>query len=127
VWVKDPSGIIYGVGLQLNFGNKAERPPVIIEVVREVREIPGGTAVATPTPDRRQTDATPSPRRHPPAPKGGIRLKGLTFATDSSQLNPDSGTVLDTTAASLKPYPDLVVRGYTDSVGSAAYNAARPY
>ena len=32
--------------------------------------------------------------------------------------------MLDTTAASLKPYPNLVieVRGYTDSVGSAAYN-----
>jgi OOP family OmpA-OmpF porin len=36
----------------------------------------------------------------------------------------ESYTVLNTTAASLKPYPDLVieVRGYTDSTGSAAYN-----
>jgi len=35
-----------------------------------------------------------------------------------------SYAVLNTTAASLKPYPDLVieVRGYTDSRGSAAYN-----
>lgn len=48
----------------------------------------------------------------------------MTFATNSAQLNPESGTVLDTTAASLKPYPNLVieVRGYTDSTGSAAYN-----
>jgi OOP family OmpA-OmpF porin len=36
----------------------------------------------------------------------------------------ESYAVLNTTAASLKQYPDLVieVRGYTDNRGSAAYN-----
>jgi OmpA-OmpF porin, OOP family len=109
--VKDPSGVIFGVGVQMNFGAKDERPPVIKvvekEVVKEVvREVP----------------APPAPA--PPAPKGDIRLQGVTFATNSATLNSESDTVLDTTAASLKPYPNLVieVRGYTDSVGSAAYN-----
>jgi OmpA-OmpF porin, OOP family len=113
--VKDPSGIIYGVGLQVNFGNKDERPPVIKEVVREV---PSPPPPAPPPPP------PPPPPPTPPAPKGDIRLQGVTFATNSAQLNSESDTVLDTTAASLKPYPNIVieVRGYTDSTGSAAYN-----
>jgi outer membrane protein OmpA-like peptidoglycan-associated protein len=114
--VKDPSGIIYGVGLQMNFGNKDERPPVIKEVIKEViREVPSPPPPAPPP---------PPPPPVPPAPKGDIRLQGVTFATNSAQLNPESDIVLDTTAASLKPYPNTVieVRGYTDSTGSAAYN-----
>jgi len=40
----------------------------------------------------------------------------VTFATDSANLNPESNVVLDTTIASLKQYPNLVieVRGYAD-------------
>jgi OmpA-OmpF porin, OOP family len=111
--VQNPSGMIWGVGLQVNFGNRDERPPVIKEVTREVP--------APPPPPPPPPLPPPPP---PPAPKGEIRLQGVTFATNSAQLTPESGTVLDTTAASLKPYPNLVieVRGYTDSVGSAAYN-----
>jgi OOP family OmpA-OmpF porin len=112
--VKDPSGVIFGVGVQMNFGAKDERPPVIKVVEKTVekevvREVPA---------------PTPPPPPPPPAPKGDIRLQGVTFATNSATLNSESNTVLDTTAASLKPYPNLVleVRGYTDSVGSAAYN-----
>jgi OOP family OmpA-OmpF porin len=112
--VKDPSGIIFGVGVQMNFGERDERPPVVqtVEKVVEkevVREVPA---------------PTPPPPPLPPPPKGDIRLQGVTFATNSATLNSESDTVLDTTAASLKPYPNLAieVRGYTDSVGSAAYN-----
>ena len=110
--VKDPSGIVFGVGVQMNFGERDERPPVIhtVEKVVEkevVREIPA-----------------PPPPPLPPPPKGDIRLQGVTFATNSANLNSESNGVLDTTAASLKPYPNVVieVRGYTDSVGSASYN-----
>jgi OOP family OmpA-OmpF porin len=112
--VKDPSGVVFGVGLQMNFGAKDERPPVIKtvekEVVREVvREVPA---------------PPPPPPPLPPPPKGDIRLQGVTFATNSAQLNPESDVVLDTTIASLKQYPNLVleVRGYADSRGSAEYN-----
>ncbi len=112
--VKDPSSLMFGVGLQVSFGHPDERPPVIREVphevVREVvREVPA---------------PTPPPPPLPPAPKGDIRLQGVTFATNSATLNSESDTVLDTTAASLKPYPNvqIEVRGYTDSVGSDAYN-----
>lgn len=112
--VKDPSGIIFGVGVQMNFGEPDDRPPVIKEVVKEVvREVP-----APPPPP------PPPPQALPPPPKGNIHLQGVTFATNSAQLIPESYGVLDTTAASLKSYPELVieVRGYTDARGSAAYN-----
>jgi OOP family OmpA-OmpF porin len=48
----------------------------------------------------------------------------VAFATNSAELISESAGALSTTAASLKPYPNLVieVRGYTDSRGSAAYN-----
>ncbi|HEX4243491.1 MAG TPA: OmpA family protein [Steroidobacteraceae bacterium] len=112
--VKDPSGLMFGVGVQMNFGAPDDRPPVVHEQVKEVvREV---QAPAPPPP--------PPPPPAPPPPKGEVRLQGVTFATNSAELTPESDTVLDTTIASLKSYPNLVieVRGYTDSRGSAEYN-----
>lgn len=114
--VRDPSGLVLGLGVQMNFGAPDDRPPKIVtqekvvekEVVREVQ---------VPAPP-------PPPPPLPPPPKGDIRLQGVTFAKDSAELTPESDTVLDTTIASLKPYPNLQieVRGYADSTGSQAYN-----
>jgi OOP family OmpA-OmpF porin len=114
--VRDPSGLIFGVGVQMNFGEHNDTPPVIKEVVREV-------PAPTPAPPPPPPPPPPAPPA-PPPPKGEIRLQGVTFATDSSELNPESDGVLNTTIASLKQYPNLVieVRGYTDSRGSAEYN-----
>jgi OmpA-OmpF porin, OOP family len=112
--VRDPSGLVLGLGVQMNFGAPDDRPPKIVtkEVVREV-QVP----VPPPPPP-------PPPPPLPPPPKGDIRLQGVTFAKDSAELTPQSETVLDTTIASLKPYPNLQieVRGYADSTGSQAYN-----
>lgn len=107
--VQDPSGLIFGIGLQMNFGNRDERPPVVREVVREV-------TVAAPPP--------PPPPPPPPAPRGEIRLQGVTFATNSAELIPQSATALDTQVRQFQQYPSLVieVRGYTDSRGSAEFN-----
>jgi OmpA-OmpF porin, OOP family len=113
--VKDPSGLMFGVGMQINFAAHDDRPPVIKDIMREVP----APVVAPPPPP-----PPPPPMPTPPAPKGEIRLQGVIFATNSADLIPESNGVLNTTAASLKPYPNLVieVRGYTDSTGSAAYN-----
>jgi outer membrane protein OmpA-like peptidoglycan-associated protein len=114
--VRDPSGLVLGLGVQMNFGAPDDRPPKIVtkEVVREV-QVP---APAPPPPP------PPPPPPLPPPPKGDIRLQGVTFAKDSAELTPQSETVLDTTIASLKPYPHLQieVRGYADNTGSQAYN-----
>ena len=79
--VKDPSGIVFGVGVQMNFGERDERPPVVHtvekvvekEVVREVQAPP------------------PPPPPLPPPPKGDIRLQGVTFATNSARIEPRVG------------------------------------
>lgn len=49
---------------------------------------------------------------------------GVTFATDSAQLNPQFHAVLDKVAATLVDYNQTVVQvaGHTDSTGSHAYN-----
>ena len=110
--VKDPSGVVLGVGVQMNFGAPDDRPPKVVtkEVVHEVQ-------VQPPPPP-------PPPPPLPPPPKGDIVLHGVTFAKDSDELVPQAEGVLDTTINSLKPYPNLTieVRGYADSTGSQAYN-----
>ncbi len=61
-----------------------------------------------------------------PVVKQRIVLRGVTFDFDSSTLRPDSGPVLNQAAELLKENPEVMVSvdGFTDSVGSAAYNQA---
>jgi outer membrane protein OmpA-like peptidoglycan-associated protein len=49
---------------------------------------------------------------------------GVTFATDSSQINPAFNPVLDKVAQTLKEFDQTVVQvaGHTDSTGAHAYN-----
>ncbi|MGH8460534.1 MAG: OmpA family protein [Stenotrophobium sp.] len=51
-------------------------------------------------------------------------LKGVNFEFDSARLTPNSKVILSQTAETLKAYPevDVEVAGYTDDVGTAAYN-----
>jgi OOP family OmpA-OmpF porin len=56
--------------------------------------------------------------------KDEIKLQGVTFATDSAELVPESDFVLSYAVDTLKKYPNLVieVRGHTDSKGSKKHN-----
>lgn len=109
---KNPSALMFGIGVQMNFGAPNEIPPVVKEVVREVQ-------VASPPPP-----PLPAPPPPQPAPTGEIRLQGVLFATNSSELIPESATALDNAVRQFQQFPSLTVevRGYTDSRGSAAYN-----
>ena len=51
-------------------------------------------------------------------------LKGVQFETDKATLKPESMTILDDVAASLKAWPSvrIEVQGHTDSTGSTAHN-----
>jgi outer membrane protein OmpA-like peptidoglycan-associated protein len=62
-----------------------------------------------------------------PAPPPGTHigeLKGANFAFNSAKINPGDETRLSDTVAILQKHPDVkvVCNGYTDSVGSQAYN-----
>jgi OOP family OmpA-OmpF porin len=56
--------------------------------------------------------------------EGTIRLRGVNFAFDKSDITPDSAVVLDVAADTLRGCPSWLVsvEGNTDSIGSEAYN-----
>ena len=77
----------------------------------------------------------PPPAPPPPAPvvaqappaapvKQKIVLRGVNFDFDKSDIRPDAVPILDQAAATLKEYGSVIiaVNGYTDSIGSDAYN-----
>ena len=70
--------------------------------------------------------AQPAPAAAEPIPAGTHigELKGAHFAFDSAKITPEGEARLADTVATLKSHPDVrvAVNGYTDSVGSQAYN-----
>src|SRR5262249_35836819 len=72
----------------------------------------------------------PRPAPPPPAPplfegeKKTLVLEGVNFANDSATLTPDSLTVIERVAASLRDHPQVRVEidGHTDSTGSSSPN-----
>ena len=73
---------------------------------------------------------TPPPLLPEPTPAPAVRqrivLRGVNFDFNSSVVRPESRPVLDEAATLLKQNPGVhvVVKGYTDSIGSAEYNQA---
>ncbi len=65
--------------------------------------------------------AAPPP---PPPVKKKIVLRGVNFDFDKYDIRPDATPILDEAARTLKEYGDVTVSvgGYTDSIGSEAYN-----
>jgi len=135
---KDPGDIVYGVGLQMEFGAPvppppAPPPPKIVEVQVAAPAPPP----PPPGPVDSDGDGVPdSIDQCPNTPKGDrvdavgctikdeIKLQGVNFATGSAQLIPTSNFVLDYAVSSLKKNPNLSIEvaGYTDSRGSAKRN-----
>jgi OOP family OmpA-OmpF porin len=74
-----------------------------------------------PTPPPPPPPPTPEP---PPPTSRKIVLRGVNFDFNKSDIRPDSRPVLDEAAEVLKGDPNvrISVEGYTDSIGSEAYN-----
>jgi outer membrane protein OmpA-like peptidoglycan-associated protein len=68
----------------------------------------------------------PPPPPPPPAPpaKKKIVLRGVNFDFDKSNIRPDAQPILDEAISTLKEYKDITlsVDGYTDGIGTEAYN-----
>jgi len=62
----------------------------------------------------------------PPPVKKKIVLRGVNFDFDKANIRPDAVPILDEAAKTLKEAGDVAVavNGYTDGIGSAAYNDA---
>lgn len=134
---KDPSDLIFGVGLQMMFGAPEPPPPAPVEKIVEVQVPAPAPPPPPPGPVDSDGDGVPdSIDQCPNTPKGDrvdsvgctikdeIKLQGVNFATGSSELIPTSDFVLNYAVSSLKQNPSLVIEvdGHTDSVGSAQKN-----
>jgi outer membrane protein OmpA-like peptidoglycan-associated protein len=94
--------------------------------------VPDGRDKCPDTPHGVTVDADGCPPPPPPpkseplftAEKKVLILEGVNFETDKWNLLPESTTVLDRVAASLKDWPDVRVEvgGHTDSTGGDAHN-----
>ena len=124
----DLQDYIADLGFQYSFGGS--RAPSTPE---EVAPPPPPPPAPKPAPTPAAPPAAPAPPEAPATPprstftmptRGSVILKGVTFAFNSAQLTSSSRSVLDQAAAGLKSHPLLKVeiQGYTDSVGTLAYN-----
>ena len=135
---KDPSDLVVGVGLNIEFGAPVPPPPPAPE--------PKIVQVQAPTPPPPPPPAAPLDSDNDGVPdsidqcpgtpagdrvdsvgctiNGEIKLQGVNFATGSADLIPTSDFVLSYAVQTLKKNPTLVIEvdGYTDSVGSANKN-----
>jgi OmpA-OmpF porin, OOP family len=66
----------------------------------------------------------PPPPPPPPPVAQKLVLRGVNFDFDKAKIRPGDAAVLDEAAATLKQNPNVTVNvnGYTDSIGSEAYN-----
>jgi OOP family OmpA-OmpF porin len=119
----NPGDVLFGVGLQLSFGNPTPPPPI---------------AAAPPPPPPPEPAPPPAPPPPPPcnAPAGfkvdenchiieqSVIVRAVDFEYNSSQLTAPAQRTLDELATALASQSELNVdvQGYTDSTGSAAYN-----
>ena len=134
---KDPSDLVFGLGLNIEFGAPVPPPPPAPEpkVVMVAAPTPPPPPPAGPVdmdgdgvPDSiDQCPGTPAGDRVDSVGctiNGEIKLQGVNFATGSAELIPTSDFVLSYAVQSLKKNPTLVIEvdGHTDSVGSAKKN-----
>jgi outer membrane protein OmpA-like peptidoglycan-associated protein len=66
----------------------------------------------------------PEPTPEPAPVRQRIVLRGVNFAFNSSEIGEESRPVLDEAASILRQHPgvQVLVKGYTDAIGSDAYN-----
>jgi OmpA-OmpF porin, OOP family len=121
----NPGDVLFGVGLQLSFGNPTRPAPVV--VTPPPRE---------PAPIPREVVATPPPPEPCHAPAGfqvdanchiieqTVVVRAVDFEFNLTRLTAPAQHTLDEVAAALLTQQELnvEVQGHTDSIGSAAYN-----
>lgn len=94
-----------------------------------VRYVTAGLGVTIQESPAKQVAAAPPPPPPPPAAapapvKKKIVLRGVNFDFDKYNIRPDAVPILEQACSILKQDPniDVVCRGYTDGIGTVAYN-----
>jgi OmpA-OmpF porin, OOP family len=130
----NPGDVIFGLGLQFEFGAPVPSPPKVVEATPPP---PAPPPPPPPPPLDSDNDGVPDDiDQCPNTPPGDkvdsvgctikddIKLPGVTFASDSAELLPESTQILSYAIATLKKHPEMLieVQGYTDSRGSVKHN-----
>ena len=119
-----------GIGLEIPFYELKPQHVATAEPAVQVVKVPTGLEDSDGDGVVDSVDKCPNTPPHTrvdgdgcPIPKV-VRLEGVTFEFNKTRLRPDSQTILNWVVGIMKKYPDMQVElaGYTDSVGSAAYN-----
>jgi len=113
--------LLYGIGIGYRFGGGAL--PAVVPV-RPAPPAPPAAPAPAPVAAPPPPPPAPAPVVPPPPPAQEIVLKGVNFETASAKLKPESIAVLDSAVANIRKCNcgKVEIRGYTDSVGKAAYN-----
>jgi OOP family OmpA-OmpF porin len=123
----NPGDVLFGVGLQLSFGNPTRPVPVVV-----------APPPPEPAPVPREVPAEAPPPEPCHAPAGfqvdancriieqTVVVRAIDFEFNSTQLTVPAQHTLDEVAAALLTQPELKVevQGHTDSIGTDAYNLA---
>jgi OOP family OmpA-OmpF porin len=121
----NPGDVVLGVGLQLSFGNPT--PPAAVAVTTPSPPEPSPVpqeAIAAPPPEPCHAPAGFQVDANCHIIEQTIVVRAIDFEFNSTQLTAPAQRTLDEVYAALQSQPELNVQiqGYTDSIGSDAYN-----
>jgi OmpA-OmpF porin, OOP family len=120
----NPGDVIFGVGLQLSFGNPTRPVPVVAAAPPpEPAPIPQ-EPVVVPTPEPCHAPAGFQVDANCRIIEQTVVVRAVDFEFNSTQLTAPAQHTLDEVAAALLTQPELnvEVQGHTDSIGTDAYN-----
>jgi OOP family OmpA-OmpF porin len=120
----NPGDVVFGVGLQLSFGNPTRPVPVVAAAPPpEPAPIPQ-EPVIVPTPEPCHAPAGFQVDANCRIIEQTVVVRAVDFEFNSTQLTAPARHTLDEVAAALLTQPELnvEVQGHTDSIGTDAYN-----
>jgi OOP family OmpA-OmpF porin len=120
----NPGDIVFGVGLQLSFGNPTRPVPVAAAAPPpEPAPVPQ-EPVVVPTPEPCHAPAGFQVDANCRIIEQTVVVRAVDFEFNSTQLTAPAQHTLDEVAAALLTQPELnvEVQGHTDSIGTDAYN-----
>jgi OmpA-OmpF porin, OOP family len=125
---RNPGDVVFGVGLQLSFGNPTP-PPTIVAAPPpppEPAPVPREVAVKAPPPEPCHAPAGFQVDANCRIIEQTVVVRAIDFEFNSTQLTAPAQHTLDEVAAALLTQPELKVevQGHTDSIGTDAYNLA---
>jgi OOP family OmpA-OmpF porin len=122
---KNPSDVVFGVGLQLSFGNPTRPVPVVAAAPPPPEPAPiPREAVVTPPPEPCHAPAGFQVDANCHIVEQTVVVRAVDFEFNSTHLTVPAQHTLDEVAAALLTQPELnvEVQGHTDSIGTESYN-----